>query len=154
VHTGQLGTSIASKFNADAVTIGKDIFFGAGKYDTTSAEGKALIGHELTHVMQDPGAGSHHDHESEALGAEGAMRAYFKAKKDGGAAGMTHLHDGTRTAGGTKKPHAAHTDRQISPAQGHGPAFDAELHDKILSEVMKLAERERFESRERYGLWR
>jgi hypothetical protein len=150
IHTGSMAAGVTSKFNADAVTIGKDIFFGAGKYDSTSPEGKALIGHELTHVLQDPAAGSHHDHEAEALGTEGKLRSYFRET-----AGMTHMKDGgPRHAGGTTKPHAAATKRQITPTQGSGPAFDAELKDRILQNVLRLAEKERFEGRERYGLWR
>jgi len=35
-----------------AFTVGSDIFFGAGQYDTESASGQRLLAHELTHVVQ------------------------------------------------------------------------------------------------------
>jgi hypothetical protein len=41
--------------NAQAYTIGRDIIFGAGQYQPQTNEGKRLLAHELTHVVQQGG---------------------------------------------------------------------------------------------------
>lgn len=38
--------------NAQAFTIGRDVFFGAGQYSPGTPTGKKLLAHELTHVIQ------------------------------------------------------------------------------------------------------
>jgi hypothetical protein len=52
IHTGAEAAALADALRADAVTIGDEIFFGAGKARFETAEGLALLGHELTHVAQ------------------------------------------------------------------------------------------------------
>jgi hypothetical protein len=52
LHTDLQANRIANLFSADAVTIGKDIFFARGKYDISNPQGIALILHELQHVRQ------------------------------------------------------------------------------------------------------
>lgn len=49
VHTN---SSSALDLNALAYTKGNDIHFAPGQFNPNSLEGKKLIGHELTHVMQ------------------------------------------------------------------------------------------------------
>jgi hypothetical protein len=56
VHTDGAAADATSALNANAVTAGNDIFFGAGKYDPGSEGGKHLLAHELTHVVQGGGA--------------------------------------------------------------------------------------------------
>jgi hypothetical protein len=58
IHTDPETTDMAKSINAKAFTLGKDIFFGAGHYSPKSENGKHLLAHELTHVVQqkDPGA--------------------------------------------------------------------------------------------------
>jgi hypothetical protein len=55
LHTGPVAQSAARSLRADAFTIGRDVFFGAGKYNPTSPSGLGLIGHEVTHVGQQLG---------------------------------------------------------------------------------------------------
>jgi len=55
LHTGPYASNTARNLNADAFTIGKDVFFGEGRYDTSSSKGLSLIAHELTHVGQQTG---------------------------------------------------------------------------------------------------
>ncbi|MBC7976754.1 MAG: DUF4157 domain-containing protein, partial [Myxococcales bacterium] len=45
-------SSYASTIGARAFTRGTDLFFAPGAYDPTSPQGLQLIGHELTHVVQ------------------------------------------------------------------------------------------------------
>jgi hypothetical protein len=44
--------------SARAFTVGRDIFFGSGEYRPETADGRALLTHELAHVVQQRGAPS------------------------------------------------------------------------------------------------
>jgi len=52
IHTNAQASDTARSINAKAFTHGKDLVFGAGEYRSGSTEGKRLIAHELTHVLQ------------------------------------------------------------------------------------------------------
>ena len=52
VHTGARAAETARLLNARAYTIDRDIAFGAGQYDPISRNGRQLLAHELTHVVQ------------------------------------------------------------------------------------------------------
>jgi len=55
VHTGRWSALLASRLNARAMSIGRDILFGSGEYDPGTAEGLRLLAHELGHVLQQDG---------------------------------------------------------------------------------------------------
>jgi hypothetical protein len=52
VHTGAEAVRTAQALNARAYTVGRDVVFAAGQYAPDTAEGKQLLAHELTHVVQ------------------------------------------------------------------------------------------------------
>lgn len=52
IHTDSYAHDLARSLNAQAFTVGRDIIFGAGHYDPGSEEGRRLLAHELTHVIQ------------------------------------------------------------------------------------------------------
>jgi len=52
VHTGSKAAESARTMNAQAYTVGRDVVFGGGQYATATIEGKRLLAHELTHVLQ------------------------------------------------------------------------------------------------------
>lgn len=52
LHTDSKSAQLSSDLNAQAFNIGKNVYFGTGKYDTGSSAGKRLMAHELTHVVQ------------------------------------------------------------------------------------------------------
>ena len=52
VHTDDRAARSARALNAEAYTVGRDIVFGAGRYDPHSAGGRHLLAHELAHVQQ------------------------------------------------------------------------------------------------------
>jgi hypothetical protein len=56
-HTDTGASTAARSLRAQAFTVGSDIFFGEGHYRPGSARGRQLIAHELTHVIQQGGAG-------------------------------------------------------------------------------------------------
>lgn len=52
VHTDSQADVAARAVNADAFTLGRDIVFRSGSYRPHTAEGRHLLAHELTHVIQ------------------------------------------------------------------------------------------------------
>ena len=81
VHIGPQAAASATALRARAYTLGNHIVFGAGQYAPTTASGRLLIAHELTHVLQqgstpepmrqaDPAAKQEEEPESRAEGRE------------------------------------------------------------------------------------
>lgn len=52
VHTGAEADAAARSVSAAAYTVGRDIVFAAGRYQPDTTAGRALLAHELTHVVQ------------------------------------------------------------------------------------------------------
>src|SRR5438105_8788104 len=52
VHTDARAAESARSVNALAYTSGRDVVFGAAQYAPESADGRRLLAHELTHVVQ------------------------------------------------------------------------------------------------------
>jgi hypothetical protein len=52
VHADDAAAQSADMVNARAYTVGHDVVFAAGQYSPDSANGKRLLAHELTHVIQ------------------------------------------------------------------------------------------------------
>lgn len=52
IHTDDAAAEIAELLDADAVTIGKDIFFAEGEYRPGDATAEELLAHELAHVAE------------------------------------------------------------------------------------------------------
>jgi len=52
VHTDHIAAKSAQSINALAYTSGNNIVFNQGQYAPTTDSGKRLLGHELTHVVQ------------------------------------------------------------------------------------------------------
>lgn len=55
LHTDSEAVSLSSSINAKAFTHGNDIYFNQGQYSPNTSEGKKLMAHELTHVVQGGG---------------------------------------------------------------------------------------------------
>ncbi len=65
IHTGTQAEQSASAINAKAYTVDNNIVFAANQFNPDTKEGKKLLAHELTHVMQQSGGvmrkvASHH----------------------------------------------------------------------------------------------
>lgn len=66
VHTGASAEQSAHDINAKAYTAGTHVVFGAGQFAPGTGEGRRLLAHELTHVIQQTGgaqAGAHADRD-------------------------------------------------------------------------------------------
>jgi outer membrane protein OmpA-like peptidoglycan-associated protein len=57
IHTGSDAVQLSRELNAQAFTVGSDIYFNEGKYSPGSDSGKHLLAHELTHTVQQGGNG-------------------------------------------------------------------------------------------------
>ena len=59
IHTGTRAARMNREINARAFTVGKDIYFNQGQYAPNTSEGKRLLAHEMTHVIQQGGNSLH-----------------------------------------------------------------------------------------------
>jgi hypothetical protein len=79
VHNNNQASDAAKSVNARAFTFGKDIVFGAGQYAPQTHEGKHLLAHELTHVVQQKGT-SVTIQRSKPYSSRRSFQAYKKQK--------------------------------------------------------------------------
>lgn len=56
IHTDAAAGQMNRQLNAQAFTVGNDIYFNEGKFNPGSNSGKRLLAHELTHVVQQGGS--------------------------------------------------------------------------------------------------
>ena len=52
IHSGGYASQMSAELNAQAFTVGNDIYFNSGKFSPESSAGKHLLAHELTHTLQ------------------------------------------------------------------------------------------------------
>jgi hypothetical protein len=57
IHTGSQAVQMSRELNAQAFTVGNDVYFNEGKYSPNSDSGRHLLAHELTHTVQQGGIG-------------------------------------------------------------------------------------------------
>jgi hypothetical protein len=93
IHPGGRAAEAAQSVQAQAYTVGQDIFFAAGKYNPHSTEGRRLLAHELSHTVQQSGRGS----------ANGLSRAALSVQRDPVPQSTTTAAQGTTTDNDTKK---------------------------------------------------
>ncbi|MDR6883770.1 DUF4157 domain-containing protein, partial [Bacillus sp. 3255] len=55
IHNDSESSKINESLGAEAFATGNDVFFREGRYNPDSREGQELLGHELTHVIQQRG---------------------------------------------------------------------------------------------------
>jgi hypothetical protein len=59
VHTGSEADRSTRDLSAHAYTLGRDIVFGQGRFAPETSDGRHLLAHELTHVVQQSQGGHH-----------------------------------------------------------------------------------------------
>jgi len=57
VHSGAQAARLTRAVNARAFTVDRDVVFGAGLYAPETSEGRRLLAHELTHIVQQSASG-------------------------------------------------------------------------------------------------
>jgi Domain of unknown function (DUF4157) len=84
IYANELADKLVNKYNADALTYPNKILFKSGKYSPQSRTGRALLGHELTHVAQLRGENQNTSltpeaQETEALNNEQKLLHYYSS---------------------------------------------------------------------------
>ena len=113
VHTDAQSDALNQAIQARAFTTGQDVFFRQGEFEPATTGGKALIAHELTHVVQQTGA---------------AMRA----PEPDAPAPIVRTTAGERAI--QAKGDGTTTDITAQPVEGEGPT--AETHIPTLEEEL------------------
>jgi hypothetical protein len=79
VHCDDAAAALAAGLGAAAFTRGRDIYFGAGRYEPATSSGRLLLAHELAHTVQPHATNtepvSRPDGPAERTAAEAARRA-------------------------------------------------------------------------------
>ncbi len=102
IHSGGVAEQSVRDVNAKAYTVGNKLVFGAGRFAPGTYEGRRLIAHELTHVVQQSRAdGIRVIHGNAALGLLPEPHAQFlqRQEADGGSA-RGSFDDDPLSAGG------------------------------------------------------
>jgi hypothetical protein len=77
VHTDARAAESAQSVNALAYTVGRNVVFGVGQYAPATSEGKRLMAHELTHVVQQTGTRGNTVNESSDLEREAELASNY-----------------------------------------------------------------------------
>jgi hypothetical protein len=89
LHTGGDSVQLNREISAQAFTRGQDIYLGEGKENVDSHEGRRLLAHELTHVVQQNGGSLE---RSSAVGVHGNVSPSIqRVMEDHGKVGMLYL---------------------------------------------------------------
>jgi hypothetical protein len=130
LHTDYFANKLSTLYNADAITIGRNIFFSSGKMNLSSPKGLALFAHELVHVKQqaddptlvgnDIGDSRRGTLESKAKEIERNVLEYFEKKYS--ALHSKKNHD--------REPQAG---RDLSLMNRFPPRFDFMTHSPFLA---------------------
>lgn len=67
IHTNSEAANLSDELSAHAFTLGKDVYFNRGKFNPGTQDGKRLLAHELTHVVQQGGGIHKKEAHSEPL---------------------------------------------------------------------------------------
>jgi hypothetical protein len=117
------------RMGAEALTIGSNIFFAPNRYQPTTVSGQALIGHELTHVLQGSSLAkmTDHDHgvdaensslEREALGTEQTILQHLSTNNARSVGGSTlnRLADPDEETSSIERAYEPLEQRHLNPA--------------------------------------
>jgi hypothetical protein len=134
VHDDGAADALARAHRADAVTVGRDVYFRGGRYRPRQDGGFALLAHEATHVLAllHPAVawrratdGGVADEERSALAAERAVRGGLDPRAGAGG-GQAHAPAAERAVPGGLESHGgAGTRPPSTPATGGAPPRQA-----------------------------
>jgi outer membrane protein OmpA-like peptidoglycan-associated protein len=90
VHSGAAAEQSAREVSAHAYTVGHNIVFGAGQFAPGTHEGRRLVAHELTHVVQQsnskgiPASHNHGRHSMPAIASSASQQVQRRLIVSGG----------------------------------------------------------------------
>ncbi len=122
IHADQRAAESARSVNANAYTVGNQIIFDHGRYSPGSPEGRRLLAHELTHVLQQQGSDLRIQRET-YYGGGYKQRAYASLDAE--------------IAAGQKKPSEWHpaTQDMAATAAGSGGGEAVSTLDELLTKI-------------------
>ncbi|HEV7890894.1 MAG TPA: DUF4157 domain-containing protein, partial [Pyrinomonadaceae bacterium] len=139
VHTDARAGESAEAVGAHAYTLGRHIAFGAGRYAPETAEGRRLLGHELTHVVQQSGStaasqsGAHAEREADENGLRLAA-GQTGLRASAAPAGLLQLEE--KKGEEKKKPSAEISGEQTGTKKGEEKdTFKAEVTVPLSDEL-------------------
>ena len=156
VHADAQAAASARAVNALAYTVGPDLVFGAGRYAPSSADGRRLLAHELTHVVQQTGGGARAAAPAGSAWTIGAPDDRFEREADRMAAAVVQPgHPDAAPSAVPAPARAGGLQRQPAAADATLPA----LQDKALRQLAQfpqkaLARWQRLKVRERDAVLR
>jgi hypothetical protein len=112
VHADATADQLNHSLQAQAFTTGQNIFFRRGAYAPGSQSGQRLLTHELTHVVQQTGAGQ---------GSESAQRSVMPAKLTVGPAHDVYEQEAERVATQVTRGHTPESPVLKSGSKGPSP---------------------------------
>jgi hypothetical protein len=96
VHVGREAASFSESLNANAVTVGTDVFFNAGRFDASSEQGLRILAEEVHHAVVGGGSkgvsqpGDSHELKAKAFASEFAQ-GLMGTGAEGGLGNLTDL---------------------------------------------------------------
>lgn len=111
IHNGATSEHMNRDVRSLAFTSGNDVYFGAGQYRPDTDSGKRLLAHELTHVVQQSGAGASRGVVREKSNPKAIARREDKPYYSGGA-----WTSGTATHGVIERLLRDHDDQLVTEA--------------------------------------
>ena len=81
VHADSQAAETAQVLNSLAFTLGRDIVFGAGQYQPSASEGRRLLAHELTHILQQGVVFNNNQYRPETIPDQQRLLAHELAHK-------------------------------------------------------------------------
>lgn len=139
LHDGARASDLNDRIQAKAFTTGNDIFFRDGMPDTTTAAGQHLLAHELTHTIQQRGAGDGVALQRKGGGGKKGGGKKGGGKKGGGKKGGVKGQGGGQ--GGTPRPILT---KELTAEELEQQAEKARL--KAEAAAARKAEQERLEA--------
>ncbi|WP_197514980.1 DUF4157 domain-containing protein [Mycobacterium sp. 852013-50091_SCH5140682] len=129
VHTDATASQSALIHNAHAYTVGTDIVFGAGEYEPHTADGRKLLAHELSHVVQQSDRGHVNTTASPATAEREARRLSDTIDANGAARVSTRAPVGAIQRQENKNPKDDTAKAIIARAKdSKTPAADRAVH--------------------------
>ncbi|HYO90099.1 MAG TPA: DUF4157 domain-containing protein [Pyrinomonadaceae bacterium] len=127
IHTGGEAQKMNDELGARAVTRGRDIYFNSSEYNPSTREGKELLAHELTHVIQQRGGS-----QSQTVNQEGD--AFEKEAERNASAIMRGERPEVRGSGSAAPAFQRQAPAQPRPAAPPPPANVADFTVVLLQQ--------------------
>jgi hypothetical protein len=142
VHTGPRAAESADALDSKAFSVGREVIFGKGNYAPDTVEGRRLLAHELTHVLQQaggtgPGAAPDKSPRPERQSEQEADRI-SQSVADTTAAQAAPVQLSAAPVGIQRKPKKVLSDAELEE-KSKDPAFKQQLDSAIAGEKKRTS---------------